>query len=145
MFTCLYNVFMSDQPILSNKKILLIDDDKFLLDMYAVKFSKAGYEVKAVDSTDGGLKLMRQGYAPQVMLVDIVMPGMDGLDFVNTVRKENLVPNIVVIMLTNQGSSDDVSRATKLGVDGYIVKATTIPSEVLNEVERIINSKQKSN
>jgi DNA-binding response OmpR family regulator len=126
----------------SNKKILLVDDDKFLLDMYAIKFSKAGYEVKTADSTDGGLKLVREGYVPNVMLVDIVMPGMDGLDLVNAIRKERLAPSAVLIMLTNQGSSDDISRAKKLGVDGYIVKATTIPSEVLAEVERISSSKK---
>ncbi len=132
---------MADQSS-SHKKIMLVDDDKFLLDMYAIKFSKAGYEVKTADSTDGGLKLVRDGYIPDVMLVDIVMPGMDGLDLVNAIRKERLAPSAVMIMLTNQGSSDDISRAKKLGVDGYIVKATTIPSEVLAEVERIINSKK---
>lgn len=132
---------MDPQPI-STKKILLVDDDKFLLDMYAIKFSKAGYEVKTADSTEGGLKLIRDGYVPNVMLCDIVMPGMDGLDLVGAIRKENLAPGAVTIMLTNQGSSDDISRAKKLGVDGYIVKATTIPSEVLAEVERIRGSKK---
>lgn len=139
---------MNDQPNTTTntatnaKKILLVDDDKFLLDMYAIKFSKAGYDVKTADSTDGGLKLVRDGYIPKVMLIDIVMPGMDGLDLVAAIRKEQVAPNAVMIMLTNQGSSDDISRAKKLGVDGYIVKATTIPSEVLNEVERICGSKK---
>ena len=124
------------------KKILFIDDDKFLLDMYALKFSKAGYEVKTSDSSDGALKMLRDGYVPDVMLVDIVMPGMDGLELVSTVRKEKLSPETVVIMLTNQGASDDISRAKKLSVDGYIVKATTIPSEVLKEVEKIYTSRK---
>lgn len=126
----------------TQKKILFVDDDKFLLDMYALKFSKAGYDVKTADSTDGALKMIRDGYAPDVMLCDIVMPGMDGLEFVSTVRSEKLTPSTVVIMLTNQGTSDDVSRAKKLGVDGYIVKATTIPSEVLSTVEKIYSSKK---
>ena len=126
----------------TQKKILFVDDDKFLLDMYALKFSKAGYEVKTADSTDGALKMLREGYAPDVMLCDIVMPGMDGLEFVSTVRSEKLAPSAVVIMLTNQGTSDDISRAKKLGVDGYIVKATTIPSEVLGTVEKIYSSKK---
>ncbi len=67
---------------------------------------------------------------------------MDGLDFVTVVRKENLAPDTIIIMLTNQGASDDIARAKKINVDGYIVKATTIPSEVLTEVERIITSKK---
>jgi CheY-like chemotaxis protein len=133
---------MTDQPITpSPKKVLLVDDDKFLLDMYAIKFNKSGYEVKTADSTDSALKLLRDGYVPDVMLTDIVMPGMDGLELVSVIKKERLIPASKIIMLTNQGSSDDISRAKKMNVDGYIVKATTIPSEVLGEVEKIISQK----
>ena len=133
---------MSDQASPASKKILLVDDDTFLLDMYAIKFSKAGYEVKTADSTESGLKAIRDGYVPDIMLVDIVMPGADGLELVATARSEKLAPNAVIVMLTNQGSSDDVARSKKLNVDGYIVKATTIPSEVLGEVEKITASKK---
>jgi CheY-like chemotaxis protein len=128
------------EPIL--KKIFCIDDDKFLLDMYALKFSKAGYEVKTCDATDAALKMLREGYVPDVIMSDIVMPGMDGFAMIETIQAEHLVPNAVLILLTNQGSSDDISRAKKLNVDGYIVKATTIPSEVLAEVEKIITTKK---
>jgi CheY-like chemotaxis protein len=109
--------------------------------MYAIKFNKSGYEVKTADSTDSALKLLRDGYVPDVMLTDIVMPGMDGLELVSVIKKERLIPASKIIMLTNQGSSDDISRAKKMNVDGYIVKATTIPSEVLGEVEKIISQK----
>ena len=126
----------------TQKKILFVDDDKFLLDMYALKFSKAGYEVRTSDSTDGALKMLRESYVPDVMLCDIVMPGIDGLEFISMVRSEKLAPSAVVVMLTNQGTSDDISRAKKMGVDGYIVKATTIPSEVLSTVEKICASKK---
>ena len=127
---------------MNQKKVLFIDDDKFLLDMYTLKFTKAGYDVKTADSTETGLKMLQEGYTPDIMLVDIIMPGMDGLDLVAEIRKQNLVPNTIVIFLTNQGESDDVNRARKLNADGYIVKATTIPSEVLAEVEKISNSKK---
>lgn len=125
---------MSDQAA---KKILIIDDDKFLLDMYSLKFSKAGYDVKALDSTDSALKMIREGYQPDILLSDIVMPGMDGLELLAAIRKEKLIPKTVSIMLTNQGAPEDIERARKVAVDGYIVKATTIPSEVLAEVEKI--------
>ena len=61
---------------------------------------------------------------------------------VSHVRMEKLASTAAIIMLTNQGASDDVARAQKLHVDGYIVKATTIPSEVLAEVEKISASKK---
>lgn len=129
-------------PNTNQKKIFFIDDDKFLLDMYALKFSKAGYEVKTSDSTEVAIKMIKDGYIPDVLLSDIVMPGMDGLEFISNLRNEKLLQNTVVIMLTNQSASDDISRAKKLGIDGYIVKATTIPSEVLNEVEKICQTKK---
>ncbi len=126
----------------TQKKILFVDDDSFLLDMYSLKFSKAGYEVKVANSTELALKIIRDGFEPDVMLVDIVMPGMDGLEFVSTIRAEKLIPSAVIIMLTNQSASDDVARAQKANVDGYIVKATSIPSQVLTEVENICSSKK---
>lgn len=130
---------MSDEI---KKKILLVDDDQFLLDMYAIKFNKSGYEVKVSSSTVLALKIIKEGYVPDVILSDIVMPEIDGLEFVSTIRKDNLIQNSVIIMLTNQGASDDVARAKKLNVDGYIIKATTVPSEVLIQVEKICASKK---
>lgn len=130
---------MADQ-ITAKKKIMLVDDDTFLLDMYSLKFGKAGYEVKTCDSTDGALKALRDGYEPDVMLTDIVMPNMDGLEFVSQVRKENLAKKATVIMLTNQGASEDIAKAKKMNVDGYIVKATSIPSEVLEAVKKIVKN-----
>ena len=120
--------------------ILFIDDDKFLLDMYSLKFSKNGFNIRVAESAGDALKIIHDGFDPDILLVDIVMPGMDGIDFVSAVRKENLAKNAVVIMLTNQGLPNDVARAKKLNVDGYIIKATTIPSEVLSEVKRIYDN-----
>ncbi len=117
--------------------ILFVDDDSFLLEMYALKFTKNGYEVKTAQGTEEALKLIRDGYEPDILLLDIVMPGMDGIELLSVLRKEELIKKTVVIMLTNQGLPDDIARAKKLNVDGYIIKATTIPSEVLSEVDKI--------
>jgi len=124
------------------KKIMLVDDDAFLLDMYSVKFKNNGYEVRVSDNAEAALKVLRDGYAPDAMLVDIVMPDMDGIGFVSAVRKENLAGKAALIMLTNQGLPDDIARAKKLNVDGYIIKATTIPSDLLKETEKILAAKK---
>lgn len=124
-------------------KILFIDDDKFLLDMYALKFSKNNFEVNTAQGSEEALKLIRGGFEPDILLVDVVMPGMDGIEFVGALRKEDLAKKSVVIMLTNQGLADDIARAKKLNVDGYIIKATTIPSEVFAEVNKIYKGSKK--
>jgi CheY-like chemotaxis protein len=117
-------------------KILFVDDDKFLLEMYALKFSKNNFEVNTAQGSEEALKIIRGGFEPDILLIDVVMPGMDGIEFLAALRKEDLIKNSVVIMLTNQGLPDDISKAKKLNADGYIIKATTIPSEVYSEVTR---------
>jgi CheY-like chemotaxis protein len=127
----------------SKKKILIVDDDTFLLDMYALKFSKAGYEVKVSNSGEGAMKIINEEkYVPDIILADVIMPGLDGLDMVEEIISKKLLPNVIVIMLTNQSTPDDLLRAKKISVDGYIVKATSIPSEVLSEVQKIVASKK---
>lgn len=126
-----------------SKSILFVDDDKFLLDMYALKFSKNNFEVKTAEGPEAALKIIKDGFEPDILLVDIVMPGMDGIELLSILRKEELIKNTIVIMLTNQGLPDDIARAKKLNVDGYIIKATTIPSEVLSEVVKISSAIKK--
>lgn len=125
------------------RKILFVDDDKFLLDMYALKFSKNNYEVNTAQGPEEALKLIRGGFDPDILLIDVVMPGMDGIELLSNLRKENFIKKTVVIMLTNQGLPDDIARAKKLNVDGYIIKATTIPSEVYAEVNKIYSNAKK--
>jgi DNA-binding response OmpR family regulator len=125
------------------RKILFVDDDKFLLDMYALKFSKNSFEVSTAEGPEAAQKIIREGFEPDIMLVDVVMPGMDGIELVAALRKENLIKKTVVIMLTNQGLPDDIARAKKQNVDGYIIKASTIPSEVYGQVMKIYDSVKK--
>lgn len=117
--------------------VFFVDDDTFLLDMYSLKFSKSGYDVKVSVSPDDALKKIREGFNPDILLLDVVMPGMDGIEMLGVIRKEKLIPETVIIMLTNQSSSQDIERAKTFSVDGYITKAATIPSEVLAHVDEI--------
>ena len=72
------------------------------------------------------------------------MPVMDGFEILAALKKGNLAPQASVIMLTNQGQLSDIEKAKSFGVAGYIIKATTIPSEVVEEVTRIYNLNKKS-
>lgn len=123
-----------------NLKILLVDDDKFLLDMYLLKFKKSGLEIDTASNGTSALdKIKNNEY--NIILMDIIMPGMDGLELLKTIREQKLSPKSIIIMLTNQ--ADDEEKAKALGVDGYIIKATTIPSEVVEKVLTIYKNKKK--
>lgn len=131
---------MTDSP---RYKVLIVDDDEFLLNMYSVKFSKSGLEVVTAISSDDALHKLNDGFAPDVMVLDIVMPVMDGFDLLEKIRSLKLAPSAIVIFLTNQGQSADIERAKKLGAQGYIVKASSIPSEVFAEVMRHLEAAKK--
>jgi CheY-like chemotaxis protein len=132
------NESQSSHPKIS---ILIVDDDTFLLDMYALKFSKGNFDVHTADNAETALKQIHDGLVPDVLLLDVIMPGLTGVEALETIRKENLIPKATIIMLTNQSAGEDLERAKRQHVDGYIVKAMAIPSEVLTEVEAIYNKK----
>lgn len=130
-------------PEKTKYKIIMVDDDRFLLNMYETKFQKYGHEVSAVTSTTEALDKLREGFNPDIVILDIIMPPPDGLETLEIIRKENLAPNAVFVMLTNQGDSKEIERAKKLNIDGYIVKAALIPSEVALEVIKIAEERKK--
>jgi CheY-like chemotaxis protein len=125
-------------------KVLIVDDDKFLLNMYSIKFIKNNFEVDSAISGEEALTKIKNGCKPDIILLDIVMPGMDGFEVLNNLKKENILPNAMIIMLTNQGQLADIEKAKSFGINGYIIKATTIPSEVVEEVSRIYNLQKKN-
>jgi len=122
--------------------IYLVDDDRFLLDLYAVKFKNAGHEVTVFSGGEELLSTLRKEGAmmPDVILLDVIMPGMNGFETLEVLRKENLAKDSKVIFLTNQGQDSDVEKAKELKANGYIIKASAIPSEVFAETMRIVES-----
>lgn len=123
--------------------ILIIDDDRFLLDMYALKFKAGGCDVDVAFDPAVALEKLRKGAAPSIILLDVVMPAMSGFEFLETVRKEGLAKSASVIMLSNQGAQEDIDKAMQLGAAGYIIKASSIPSEVLEKAFSIAASQKK--
>jgi len=119
-------------------RIYLVDDDRFLLDMYAVKFRNAGHEVTAFQGGELALEALRKDPKPDALLLDIVMPGIDGFEVLELIKKDNLAGTAKIIVLSNQGAESDLERAKSLGADGYIIKASAIPSEVFSETMKII-------
>lgn len=123
------------------RKLLIVDDDKFLLDMYSVKFKEAGFEVTLCPSSTDALKKIQEGLAPDAILLDMVMPEMNGLELLAKLHQEKNAEHSAIVVLSNQGQAGDIEEAKKIGVDGYIVKASTIPSEVLDKVQDILSKK----
>ncbi|OGI95355.1 hypothetical protein A2917_02200 [Candidatus Nomurabacteria bacterium RIFCSPLOWO2_01_FULL_42_17] len=123
------------------KKILIIDDDSFLLDMYALKFSQNNFEVYTEGSGVQAIEKIKGGLSPDVMLIDIIMPEMDGFEMLEKINTEKLSPNSVKIILSNKSQQADIDRGNSLGVAGYIIKANSTPVEVISQVINILSKK----
>ena len=125
------------------KKILIVDDDSFLLDMYALKFSKSNFSVSTALGPESALDKLRDGLSPDIIILDIMMPVMDGFELLTKIREENISPNSIAIFLSNRGQPSDITQAEALGASGCIVKASSTPSEVIDKVVNIINKTKK--
>ncbi|HEY0980277.1 MAG TPA: response regulator [Candidatus Paceibacterota bacterium] len=125
------------------KTVLIVDDDNFLLDMYAMRFTQAGFTVETAMSAQATLEKLRAGLVPDVILLDVVMPAVDGFELLETINQEGLVPNVIKIYLSNLSQEQDLARGKALGAASYIVKANSTPSEVLAHVLEVMKNHEK--
>ncbi len=121
-----------------NYKILIIDDDPFIVDMYVLKFKEQGFQIDIAKNGKDGLQKIGD-FKPDVVLLDVVMPGMDGFEVLNMLGQQGLSPRPKIVLLTNLGQKEDVERGKKLGADDYIIKAHFTPTEVVERVRTILH------
>jgi len=115
-------------------KILLVEDDQTLTEMYALKFKESGFELLLANDGLSGLEIAKKEL-PQVILLDIMMPKMDGFAVLTELKKDDQTKNTPVLMLSNLGQESDVEKGKKLGANDYIVKASMTPSQVIEKVK----------
>ncbi len=122
-------------------KILIVDDDSFLLDMYALKFSQSNFEVYTAENGIKAIEKLKNSLKPDIILMDIIMPEMDGFEMIAKINEEKLSPNSLKIILSNKSQQSDIDQGKVLGVAGYIVKANSTPAEVIEQVLKILKDK----
>lgn len=120
------------------KKILLIEDDPFLSEIYATKFEEAGFEISVAQEGMLGLAKIRE-HAPDLLILDIVMPNMDGFELLRTVKADAELKHIPVVILSNLGEQENVEKGFKLGASAYIIKAHYTPTEVVAKVKEVFS------
>lgn len=120
-----------------SKVILLIEDDSFLSNIYKTKFEMEGYKVITAMDGEAGLTFAKTKN-PDLILLDILLPKMDGFTVLKEIKANDKSKNIPVILLTNLGQKDDVSKGLELGAVDYLIKAHFKPSETVDKVRKII-------
>ncbi|MFA4941531.1 MAG: response regulator [Patescibacteria group bacterium] len=127
-----------NQPSSEGKiKILLVEDDPFLLSMYNTKFELENFKVVTADDGEKGLKLALKE-APDIILLDIMLPKMDGFEVLRALKADEKVKRIPVILLTNLSQKEKVKEGLALGANDYLIKAHFMPSEVVEKIKKLI-------
>lgn len=125
-------------------KILIVDDDRFISDMYTHKFQSAGHDVTVVGGAEEAFGAFDGEKEYDVLLLDLVMPGINGFELLEKAQEKGVMGDTSVIVLTNQSREEDIKKAESLGAKGYIVKASSVPSEVVVYVFEILDSESDS-
>lgn len=126
----------------SKEKILIIEDDKMLSDMYSLKFTEERYKVVQAFTGLEGLEKAKSE-KPDIILLDIILPQMDGFQTIEEIKKDKKLANIPILFLTNLRQEKDVEKGTALGAVGYLVKASFTPAQVLDKVKEILKQYKK--
>ena len=126
-----------------NKKVLIVEDDMALFNMYAVELKIKGYDVLNVND---GLQALPKAkdYRPDIVLLDIMLPGMNGLNILTELKADPLTTEIPIIMLTNYGSEDNVKKALESGAADYIMKYKILPSELSDKIDAVLGTSVES-
>ncbi len=121
----------------TQKKILLVEDEDFIRDLYVRQLSKAGFAVKAVADGQSALTALKEE-AFDLLLLDIMLPGMNGLQVLREFKTQNPNSKMITILLTNLGQEAVIKEGFELGAQAYLIKASYTPDQVVNEVKNAL-------
>ncbi|MDP3043155.1 MAG: response regulator [bacterium] len=122
----------------NKKKILLIEDDSFLISMYTTKFELENFEVVAAEDGEKGLGLAAEE-KPDIILLDILLPKMNGFEVLKELKNNKKTSQIPVILLTNLSQKNEIEQGLALGAQDYLIKAHFMPSEVMDKIKKVLN------
>ena len=118
-------------------KVLIVEDDSMILDMYIHKFEQEGFIVFHLDRGDGVVELAIKEQ-PHIILLDIIMPGLDGFSVLQELKVNSQTKNIPVVMLTNLGQDEDKTKGLTMGAIGYILKSNMTPGDVVKKAREFL-------
>lgn len=119
------------------KKILLVEDEDFIRELYTRQLTKAGFTVKSAADGQSGLETLK-AEAFDLLLLDIMLPGMNGLQLLREFKTQNPNSPMMTILLTNLGQEAVIKEGFELGAQAYLIKASYTPDQVVNEVKNAL-------
>ena len=117
--------------------ILIVEDDKFVRDLYQHEFEKSGYTIKVAEDGEIALKAVKESKLDCILL-DVMLPKVDGLEVLRRIKEDSATKNIPVMILSNLGQDEIIRQALQIGAKAYIVKSLYTPSQVVSEIRGLI-------
>ena len=121
----------------ATKKILIIEDDKFLRQLIVRKLTEEGYDISEAVDGEEGVKKVKE-IMPDLILLDLILPGIDGFEVLSRIKSDESTKKIPVIILSNLGQKEDVERGLNLGAVDYLIKAHFTPGEIVEKVKSVL-------
>lgn len=128
-------------PVKKSPKILVVEDETFLVKIYAVKLKKEGYDVSIANDGEQAVKLAAE-VNPDLILLDLILPKMNGFEALEKMRATAVNKETPVIVLSNLGQEEDVKRAEGLGADDYLVKANFSIQDIVAKIREILDKRK---
>jgi len=119
------------------RKMIIAEDDPMLQDVYKMKFSNSGFEVFMAENGKKALEIAKKEKI-DIVITDSIMPEMDGVELIKTLRNGEYDKSIQIIMLSNMSEPEDRNKVMQLGANGFIAKSDFTPAELVIEVKKII-------
>ncbi len=116
------------------KTILIIEDDKFLRELIGRKLIKEEYKIIESIDGEGGIKIAKEK-KPDLILLDLILPGIDGFEVLVQIKNNPSLSQIPVIILSNLGQQEDIEKGLKLGAIDYLIKAHLTPGEIIEKIK----------
>lgn len=123
--------------MIEKRKILIVEDDSFIVDIYQTKFLQEGFDVLTAENGVKALEILDKEI-PDIILLDMMMPQMGGMDVLEKIKENENTKRIPIIMLTNIAESEDIAESQELGVDDYLIKSHFTPTEVMEKVNLLL-------
>lgn len=122
-------------------KVLLVEDEEFIRDLFKRQLDLSGFTTDAFSTGNDGIAALDKN-AYDLVLLDIMLPDINGLQILQTIRSKPETKNVAVVLLTNLGQDAVIKQGFELGADGYLVKAAYTPDQIVQEVKNIMQKKQ---
>ena len=122
-------------------KILVVEDETFLVKIYSVKLKKEGYEVSIANDGEEAVRLAAE-VNPDLILLDLILPKMNGFEALEKMRASAVNKTTPVIVLSNLGQEEDIKRAEALGADGYLVKANFSIQDIVAKIQETLDKRK---